>query len=103
MDKITFVMDSRMKRFVEGSILDNVVMIRLKDIGESFSFSDKAEAQSFITTQCSERFGVESLKDGYFDYIEEYANTYEIHRYHIEQLKRGKIVEYREEVLTTMK
>lgn len=101
MDKAIFVMDSRMKKFIEGSVLNNVIMVRLKDINESFAFDDKTEAQEFITTQCQERFGENSLKDGFFDYIEETNKEIIVHRYHVEELKNGKILQYREEVMST--
>ena len=44
----------------------------------------------------TERVGDKELRKGYFDYIDEYGDT---HRYFINEVARGKILSFTEEIV----
>lgn len=96
--KTVIVMDSRLKKFAEETNIwkDDVCSIFLKDIDETFWFNTPSELQEFVHVQARERFYDKSMRKGYFDYMNEHGET---HRYHIEELMRGEIKKFREEVV----
>lgn len=100
-DKIMYIMiDTRIKRFVEGTFAgenEEVISIHLKDIDETFHFDSDLEAQEFLNKQAIERVYDKELRTGYFDYKDEYGD---IHRYFIDEVSRGKILSYREEIVS---
>ena len=51
---MAILIDTRIKRFVEGHLdadNENIMCIRLKDIDESFWFSDEVLVQEFLNIQ----------------------------------------------------
>ena len=96
---MAILIDTRIQRFVEGYKLgenDDIISIRLTDIDETFHFDNELLTQNFLNKQTIERVGDKELRNGYFDYTDEY-NT--IHRYLIHNVSRGKITSYSEEVV----
>lgn len=96
---MAILIDTRIKRFVEGHLdadNENIMCIRLKDIDESFWFSDKVLAQEFLNIQAIERVYDKELRKGYFDYTDECGT---IHRYYINKVERRKITSFKEEVI----
>lgn len=96
---MAILIDTRIKRFVEGHLdadNENIMCIRLKDIDESFWFSDEILAQEFLNIQAIERVYDKELRKGYFDYVDENGL---IHRYFIHKVERGKIISFKEWVL----
>ena len=98
-DNMVILIDTRIKKFVEGCLLgenDETISIRLKDIDETFWFENEVAAQEFLTKQVTERVADKELRKGYFDYIDEYGDT---HRYFINDVTRGKILSFTEEIV----
>ena len=96
---MTIVIDARIKRFVEGCLLgenNEAISILLKDIDETFWFENEVAAQEFLNRQVTERVANKELRKGYFDYIDEYGDT---HRYFINEITRGKIISFTEEIV----
>lgn len=96
---MAIIIDTRIQRFVEGCLLgenENVISIRLNDIDETFWFENEIEAQEFINKQVTERVANKELRKGYFDYNDEYGET---HRYYINEVTRGKIISFTEEIV----
>ena len=96
---MVILIDARIKRFVEGCLLgenDETISIRLKDIDETFWFENEVTAQEFLTKQVTERVGDKELRKGYFDYTNEFVET---HRYFINEVARGKILSFTEEIV----
>ena len=96
---MAIVIDARIKRFVEGCLLgenNETISIRLKDVDETFCFFNEAEAQEFLNKQITERVADKELRKGYFDYTDECGET---HRYFINEITRGKIVSFTEEII----
>lgn len=96
---MAILIDKRIQRFVEGYLdedNENIMCIKLKDIDESFWFSDKTLAQEFLNIQAIERVYDKELRKGYFDYVDEHGL---IHRYFIHNVERGKITSFKEEVV----
>ena len=96
---MSILIDKRIQKFVEGCLLgenNEAISIRLKDIDETFWFENEAEAQEFLNKQVTERVGDKELRKGYFDYMNECG---EIHRYSINEVVRGKIVSFTEEIV----
>lgn len=96
---MNILIDKRIQRFVVGELWgenDETICITLTDIDEAFWFSDEVSAQKFLRTQATERVYDKELRKGYFDYVDECGVT---HRYHINKLVRGKIIEFTEEVI----
>ena len=96
---MTIVIDARIKRFVEGCLLgenNEAISILLKDIDETFWFENEVTAQEFLNRQVTERVADKELRKGYFDYIDEYGDT---HRYFINEITRGKIISFTEEIV----
>lgn len=99
---MAILIDTRIQRFVEGCKLgenDDIISIRLIDIDETFHFDNELAAQNFLNKQTIERVGDKELRNGYFDYTDEY-NT--IHKYLIHNVSRGKITSYSEEVVNKL-
>lgn len=97
---MAILIDARIKRFVEGWVLgenDETISIRLKDVDETFWFESEASAQEFLNKQVTERVADKELRKGYFDYKDECG---EIHRYLINDVVRGKIISFTEEIVT---
>ena len=96
---MAIIIDARIKRFVEGCLIgenNEAISILLKDIDETFWFENEVSAQDFLNRQVTERVADKELRKGYFDYIDEYG---EIHRYFINEITRGKIISFTEEVI----
>ena len=96
---MAILIDTRIKRFVEGCLLgenNETISIHLKDIDETFWFENEVAAQDFLNKQVIERVGEKELRNGYFDYIDEYGET---HRYSINEVVRGKVVSFTEETV----
>lgn len=96
---MTIIIDARIKRFVEGCLLgenNETISILLKDIDETFWFENEVSAQEFLNKQVTERVADKELRKGYFDYKDEYGET---HRYFINEVTRGKIVSFTEEIV----
>lgn len=96
---MAIVIDARIKSFVEGCLIgenNEAISILLKDIDETFWFEDEVAAQDFLNRQVTERVADKELRKGYFDYIDEYGET---HRYFINEITRGKIISFTEEVI----
>ena len=96
---MAILIDTRIKRFVEGCLLgenDETISIRLNDIDETFWFENEVAAQEFLTKQVTERVADKELRKGYFDYTDEYGD---IHRYFINEVARGKILSFTEEIV----
>lgn len=90
------LIDSRIKRFVEGTKIEESFCIRLTDVDEAYWFTDEVQAIDFLNAQARERVGDKELRKGYYDYQNEHG---EIHRYLIKKVLRGKIEEFEEIVL----
>lgn len=96
---MAILIDTRIKRFVEGCLLgenDEAISIHLKDINETFHFENEVMAQDFLNKQITERVADKELRNGYFDYTDEYGET---HRYYINEVVRGNIVSFTEEII----
>lgn len=96
---MAILIDARIKRFVEGCLLgenDETISIQLKDIDETFWFENEISAQEFLSKQVTERVADKELRKGYFDYVDEYGYT---HRYFINEVTRGKIISFTEEIV----
>ena len=96
---MVIVIDTRIKRFIEGYIVgenEDIIAIKLNDIGETFWFDDKIKVQEFLNEQVTERIYDKELRKGYFDYVDEYRT---IHRYYINKLVKSKITTYNEEIV----
>lgn len=96
---MNFIINKRLEKFIKVCLLgenQDVLSIHLDDIGESFYFDDEAEIQNFLNKQSIERFGGKSLRNGYFDYVDEYQET---HRYVINVNKNGEISSYYEKII----
>lgn len=96
---MAIIIDARIKRFVEGCLLgenNETISILLKDIDETFWFENEVAAQEFLNKQVTERVADKELRKGYFDYIGEHGET---HRYFINEVVRGKIVSFTEEIV----
>lgn len=96
---MTILIDTRIKGFVEGCLFgenDETISIRLKDIDETFWFENEVAAQEFLTKQVTERVLDKELREGYFDYTDECGET---HRYIINEVRRGKIISFTEEIV----
>ena len=93
----SIIIDSRLKSKIEELMEwnENYYSVKFKDLNDTFWFSDCIELQKFLHEQVSERFYDKSLRKGYFDYINEYDETF---RYHIEP-KRGTLTLLKEECL----
>ena len=97
---MAILIDKRIQRFIKGELWgenNDVMCIRLKDIDESFWFSDEVLAQEFLNIQAIERVYDKELRKGYFDYTDECGT---IHRYYINKVERGKITSFKEEVIS---
>lgn len=96
---MAIIIDTRIKRFIEGCLLgenNETISIRLNDVDETFWFENEAEAQEFLNRQVTERVADKELRKGYFDYKDECGET---HRYFINEVVRGKIVSFTEEIV----
>lgn len=96
---MAILIDTRIQRFVEGCLLgenEETISIRLKDIDETFWFENEVAAQDFTNKQATERVADKELRKGYFDYTDEYGET---HRYFINDVIRGKIISFTEEIV----
>lgn len=96
---MVIVIDTRIKRFIEGYVVgenEDIIAIKLNDIGETFWFDDKTKVQEFLNEQVTERIYDKELRKGYFDYVDEYGTN---HRYYINKLVKGKITTYNEEIV----
>lgn len=94
---MAILVDTRINKFVEGFISEEgVIGIKLNDIDETFWFGNEAEAQEFLNKQATERVADKQLRKGYFDYNDEYGN---VHRYDINEVVRGKITSFIENVI----
>ena len=96
---MAIVIDTRIKRFVDGCLLgenNETISILLKDIDETFWFENEVAAQDFLNKQVKERVADKELRQGYFDYIDEHGET---HRYFINEVTRGKIISFIEDVV----
>ena len=72
---MVIVIDTRIKRFIEGYVVgenEDIIAIKLNDIGETFWFDDKTKVQEFLNEQVTERIYDKELRKGYFDYVDEY-------------------------------
>ena len=99
---MAILIDTRIQRFVDGCKLgenEDIISIRLTDIDETFHFDNELLAQNFLNKQTIERVGDKELRNGYFDYTDEYNI---IHRYLIHNVSRGKITSYSEEVVNKL-
>ena len=96
---MTILIDTRVQRFVEGYLLGengDTICIKLNDIDETFCFGNKVVAQEFLNTQVTERVADKEVRKGYFDYTDEFGET---HRYFINDVLRGKIIAFTEEIV----
>lgn len=96
---MAILIDARIKKFVDGCLLgenDETISIRLKDIDETFWFENEIAAQEFLSKQATERVADKELRKGYFDYTDECGET---HRYFINEVTRGKIISFTEEII----
>lgn len=96
---MTILIDTRIKTFVDGCLFgenDESISIRLKDIDETFWFENEIAAQEFLNKQATERVGNKELRKGYFDYNDDNGET---HRYIINEMKRGNIISFTEEII----
>ena len=96
---MAILIDTRIKRFVKGCLLgenDETISIHLNDVDETFWFENEIAAQEFLNKQVTERVIDKKLRNGYFDYIDECGET---HRYSINEVVRGKIVSFTEEIV----
>lgn len=96
---MAILIDKRIQRFVEGYLLgenNETISIHLKDVDGSFWFENEVAAQEFLNKQATERVADKELKKGYFDYIDEYGD---MHRYFINDVARGKILSFTEEIV----
>lgn len=94
---MAILVNSRIDKFVEGFISEEgVIGIKLNDIDETFWFGNEAEAQEFLNKQATERVSDKQLRKGYFDYKDEYGS---VHRYTINEIIRGKITSFTENVI----
>ena len=96
---MAILIGTRIKRFVEGCLLgenDETISIRLNDIDETFWFENEVAAQEFLNKQVTERVADKELRKSYFDYTDEYGD---IHRYFINEVVRGRIVSFTEEIV----
>lgn len=93
---MTILINTRIQRFVKGYLLENIISIHLTDIDETFHFDNEVTAQEFLNRQAIERVGDKALRNGYFDYTDEYKT---IHRYLINGLSRGEITSYSEQII----
>ena len=96
---MVIVIDTRIKRFIEGYIVgenEDIIAIKLNDIGETFWFDDKIKVQELLNEKVTEGIYDKELRKGYFDYVDEYGI---IHRYYINKLVKGKITIYNEEIV----
>lgn len=96
---MAIIIDTRINRFVEGYLLgenNEAISVRLKDIDETFWFENEVAAQEFLNKQVTERVADKELRKGYFDYIDERKDT---HRYFINEVVRGEIVSFTEEIV----
>lgn len=93
----TIMVDRRIMKFIEiTERKDGICSATLLDMDETFWFDNKVELQKFLNTQARERFYDKSLREGYFDYVDENNQK---HRYNIVELKRGKILKYKEVII----
>ena len=72
---MVIAIDTRIKRFIEGYVVgenEDIIAIKLNDIGETFWFDDKTKVQEFLNEQVTERIYNKELRKGYFDYVDEY-------------------------------
>lgn len=98
--EVRLMIDKRLRSIIEGRIWDGgVVSFLVKDVDETFFFVDTVKAQDFLNTQSTERFADKTLRKGYFDFVEEHPAGNTVHRYFIDELKNGKIISFREEVI----
>ena len=96
---MAIIIDARIKRFVEGCLLgknNETISILLKDIDETFWFENEVAAQEFLNKQVTERVADKELRKGCFDYKDECGKT---HRYFINEVTKGKIVSFTEEIV----
>lgn len=96
---MAIIIDARIKRFVEGCLFgqnNETISIRLNDVDETFWFENEAEAQEFLNKQIAERVADKELRKAYFDYMDECGET---HRYFINEITRGKIISFKEEIV----
>lgn len=90
------MIDSRLKRKIaEAHYLNGNVIVRFKDIQDAFWFDDKIVLQEFLNVQARERYYDKDVRKGYFDYINEYNETY---RYFVSS-NRGRLTVINEENL----
>lgn len=97
MKKIT--VDSRLKSKIEeltdwSKAGNSCYCVRFKDIQDSFWFGNDTDLYNFIGQQIRERFYDKDLKKGYFDYINDNADTI---RYYV-TAKRGTFITVRDEI-----
>ena len=94
---MAILVNSRINKFIEGFISEEgVIGIKLNDIDETFWFGNEVEAQEFLNKQATERVADKQLRKSYFDYTDEYGS---IHRYNINEVVRGKITSFTENVI----
>ena len=99
-EKKKIYMDSRLKRKIE-SLTDmsrdgiESYVVRFKDLMDAFWFNSKEDLQNFVRGQEVERYFDKSLRKGYFDYTNEYNETF---RYYVE-CERGSLNLIKEECI----
>lgn len=96
---MTIVIDTRIKKHIKGCIIgenNDVISIHLEDVEDTFHFDNELTAQDFLNTQAIERVGDKELRKGFFDYTDVEG---EVHRYHINNVYRGRVTDYSEEVI----
>lgn len=90
------MIDTRLKRKVEKIYsLQGALTIRFKDIQDAFWFDNETELQEFLNVQVRERYYDKSLRQGFFDYVNENNETY---RYYVSS-NRGTLTVINEENL----
>lgn len=89
------MIDTRLKKNIEEMMYykNGCCSVRFKDLNDTFWFEDKNELYNFLGNQISERYYDKELRKGYFDYTNEYNETF---RYHVES-NRGTLKMLRDE------
>jgi pyrimidine operon attenuation protein/uracil phosphoribosyltransferase len=94
------LIDSRLEKFIPRddriSWDGGIYSVRFTDIDVTFWFDDISKLQDFLNLHAKERFYDQDVRNGYFDYIDETGSTI---RYHLDEVKRGKILVFHEEML----
>lgn len=93
--KESIIIDSRLKKNIKEMMHYNndCCSVKFKDLDDTFWFDNKYLLNNFLNNQASERYFDRSLRKGYFDYTNEYDETF---RYYIEA-NRGTLKMLRDE------